>query len=424
MPKTAFILRKVHSFVHFSENESFNDYMKSKKKYSIGFYPAKEIARWGVLSKKEREAVLEKEWYLRWSYRNPETGKMERQDNIKAGVNFYKSKQERLEILNTLQRNLEHLLKSGYSPYEDEAPGKQEIRSVTEAIDFGFNLKKEVLGKTYFNNFKACIKRFEKYLIAKGYGNRFITSVDKKVVNQYLNHVLQASSARNRNNTRSDISSLFQVLEDNDIIPANFIKKIPVLKSRPNRNKTYTNDQVEAIYTYLEKKDPNLLLFIKFVSYNFLRPVEVCRLRVGDINLNEKTLTVKAKNKILKQKIIPEMLLDALPDLSKFDKDDFLFTPNGKPGKWEATENNKRDLFSRRFSEVKKHFGLGKEYGLYSFRHTFITKLYREMRKNLTPFETKSKLMLITGHTTMTALEKYLRDIDAELPEDYSELLK
>lgn len=32
--------------------------------------------------------------------------------------------------------------------------------------------------------------------------------------------------------------------------------------------------------------------------------------------------------------------------------------------------------------------------------------------------------MLITGHTTITALEKYLRDIDAELPKDYSSLIK
>ena len=39
-------------------------------------------------------------------------------------------------------------------------------------------------------------------------------------------------------------------------------------------------------------------------------------------------------------------------------------------------------------------------------------------------FETKSKLILITGHSIMTALEKYLRDIDAELPEDYSNLLR
>jgi hypothetical protein len=32
--------------------------------------------------------------------------------------------------------------------------------------------------------------------------------------------------------------------------------------------------------------------------------------------------------------------------------------------------------------------------------------------------------MGITGHQTMEALEKYLRDIDAELPDDYSHLLR
>lgn len=70
------------------------------------------------------------------------------------------------------------------------------------------------------------------------------------------------------------------------------------------------------------------------------------------------------------------------------------------------------------------YFVLDDEYGIYSFRHTFITKTYRELRKTLSPFESKSKLMLITGHDTMVTLEKHLRDIDAELPEDYSDLIK
>jgi len=49
--------------------------------------------------------------------------------------------------------------------------------------------------------------------------------------------------------------------------------------------------------------------------------------------------------------------------------------------------------------------------------------LYRELVKGSSPFAAKSKLMLITGHGTMDALQKYLRDIDAELPEDYSSYL-
>ena len=57
---------------------------------------------------------------------------------------------------------------------------------------------------------------------------------------------------------------------------------------------------------------------------------------------------------------------------------------------------------------------------MYSFRHTFITKLYRALKENSSPHEAKSQLMQITGHTSMTALESYLREIDVELPKDYS----
>lgn len=82
-------------------------------------------------------------------------------------------------------------------------------------------------------------------------------------------------------------------------------------------------------------------------------------------------------------------------------------------------------FFSKRFNEVvKKEFGLDKDYGLYSFRHTSITRLYRKFRETLSPQIAKSNLMLITGHATISALDKYLRDIDAELPDDYSSFLE
>jgi len=174
----------------------------------------------------------------------------------------------------------------------------------------------------------------------------------------------------------------------------------------------------------MEQHDPIMLLFVQFVSYNFLRPIEVCRLKIEDIDIADKKLYLKAKNKEVKIKIIPDILIDVLPDLSEMNKKDYLFTPEKLGAEWDAEENNKRDYFSKRFKKVKDHFGLGVDYGLYSFRHTFITKLYRQIRKKYSQFEAKSRLMSITGHSTMKALEQYLRDIDAELPEDYSELLK
>lgn len=137
-----------------------------------------------------------------------------------------------------------------------------------------------------------------------------------------------------------------------------------------------------------------------------------------------KKLFVRAKNKAVKIKIIPQKILDLLPDLSKMNRNHYLFTPAAIGGEWDAEENNRRDYFSKKFKTIKDHFKMDENYGLYSFRHTSITNLYKEFSKTLTPFETKSKLKEITGHQTMEALEKYLRDIDAALPEDYSDMLK
>jgi integrase len=379
---------------------------------------------------------LSKRWYVYFSFRDS-TGLLKKQTPIYGEANSFKTKQERYEILNAYRKSLKKLLDEGLSPYEDNEKTLETISvkpvlqttqekeqssiAISDAFATAVAIKQSVLSKTSFPGFNSNVKRFEKWLLAKGLAN--ILAITKKTVIEYLNEVLENTSPRTRNNTRIDLGSLFQTLEDNEIIPENFIKKINVLKATPERNKTYTNTLQTDIYKYMEENDKILLLFVKFISYNYLRPIEVCRLQVGDLDLVDRKLYVRAKNCPVKTKIIPEILINELPDLSKMDKNHSLFTPFGIGGEWETSETDKRDYFSKRFKKVKDHFKLGKDYGLYSFRHTFITKLYSEFAKTMTPNEAKSKLMLITGHNTMDALEKYLRDIDAVLPEDYSSFL-
>ena len=367
---------------------------------------------------------LSKRWYVYYSFRNPETDKLERQTHIYAGVNKFKTLRERKNAIKILAQAVENILESGYNPYEDEeivSTSEEKKYTIEDAITFSLELKKNTLKENSFRDYRVRIKSFEKWLYANGFENRTINSVDKKTIVTFLNSVLSTTSAKNRNNTRAILSMFFQSLEDNDIIPDNFVKKINVLKSNPERNKTYSSKQEVDIFNYLKSNDELMLLFIQFISYNHLRPVEVVRLQIKDVNVKDRRLYVRAKNKAVKVKIIPEILLSTLPNLDKFNPESYLFTPNGIGQDWTTNETDKRDYFSKRFKKVKDSLGLGKDYGLYSFRHTFITKLYHEFAKNSTPFEAKSKLMLITGHETMVALEKYLRDIDAVLPEDYSQ---
>ena len=53
-----------------------------------------------------------------------------------------------------------------------------------------------------------------------------IVTLNKQLVSGFLNAILERTSARNRNNYRTDLSSIMQVLEDNDIIELNLIDSI------------------------------------------------------------------------------------------------------------------------------------------------------------------------------------------------------
>lgn len=380
---------------------------------------------------------LNKRWYIYFSFRNPKTGALERQTPIYGGANHYKTKEERLEILNTYRTSLIKLLEQGLSPYEnndnkfesnslvtENNKNNKNVTTIKSAFEFGLHIKKQTYKDTSFPSFKSCITKFSIWLIDNGFENKNLDTIDKKVVNEYLNFVLEKTSARTRNNYRTYISVLFKVFEDNDMVKDNFVKKISVLSSVPERHKTYSSIQMLNVLKYLEQNDEVLFLFVKLIAYAYLRPIEVCRLKVKDINFIDQRIHVRAKNSPIKIKILPDILLSDLKFLKNYNPEHFIFTPNGIANEWNLNEKGRRDYFTKRFKKVKDHLGLGKEYGLYSFRHTFITKLYKEFAKTLTPNETKSKLMLITGHKTMDALEKYLRDIDAVLPDDYSSFLK
>jgi len=450
MSSILLLLQTVHQNVHQIE-------MKPNFSKPLIYTGGQDINQWNKLSKKEKEIALSKDWYVYFKFRNPETGKLVRQPNIKAGANRLKTKEERSKFLSDVRDDLELLLKMGFDPYkgnselETKLSSKSNVTncvpeivnqktseknivdevidtseySIADAFDYVLKRKKNSWAESSYKVFQSRIKKFSQWLddYEEGTTKKPITFLSKKIVITYLNHVLDKTSASNRNNTRGDLSALFQTLVDDDIVSENFIKNINVLKSKPERNKTYSSSLEIDILSYLEKNDPILLLFVQFITYNFLRPIEVCRLKVSDLNLKDKTLTVNTKNKHGKIKIIPQKMIELLPDLSSINGNYLLFTPNEIGGIWETEEVNRRDFFTKRFKDVKDKFNLGKEYGLYSFRHTSITNLNKELNKTMTPFESKCKLMQITGHQTMEALEKYLRDIDAALPEDYSHLI-
>lgn len=389
---------------------------------SVKLYPA--VLRKQKFFTEEQKQHLTRtgfRWYIYYDFVNPHTGEMQRQKPIYFNVNKVTDFDQRLTKIKGIKKRLEKLLDEGWSPYEQEKEDKYTTKS---CIDYAMDLKKPSVSSRTFETYETHVSAFVHYLGQKGLVNQSIKEIKKLTVIDFLNDVLKRTSARNRNNYRTSLSAIFSILEDNELIDRNFVKTIPLMKSQPKRNATYDDALSDKIFKYLEVNDPTLLLFIKLVSYNFLRPVEVVRLKCGDVNLQTKQLTVQSKTKANKLKVIPDLLIDDLSKLDLSQPDYFLFTPEGKPGLLETSDRDKRGYWGNRYTKVKKVFDLGVEYSIYSFRHTYITKLYRWLRKKYHISETLDRLQLITGHDSIQGLKNYLRKIDAELPNDWSEGLK
>ena len=72
---------------------------------------------------------LTKRWYVYFSYRNPETGKLKRVTPIYGNVNKFKTKEERLYVLSAYRKKLLKILKAGFNPFEDNEDLYQKYKS-------------------------------------------------------------------------------------------------------------------------------------------------------------------------------------------------------------------------------------------------------------------------------------------------------
>lgn len=368
-------------------------------------------------------------WYVWYYFRNPATGRLDRTKPVilKGGINRYKTVRERKAFGKQLVVATLGLLKDGYSPFE-HIGYKQELRQMTivEALDLALENKKNEVKESTYIDYKHRKEMLEKWLSNNGMRHTLADNFTKQHAAAYLNHLSKNSSNRNVNNHSTVLSALFGKLENDDIIKTNPFFKLSKRQTTPVMHRAYTEDELQKLKDYLTKNDPYLLDFMRFIAYSFMRNVEVLRLRVKNIDTKRWKLTVDTKTGV--QTIPVTRLLR--PVLERFDlencsPDDFLFTPNLKPGPWPTKqEKHKVDWFSKRFRKAKKALGLDFDHTAYAMKHTAAVNLYEYfINEGCNDKEAILKMMPITRHKSETALRNYLRSVNAFAVEDFSDKL-
>lgn len=365
---------------------------------------------------------ISKDWYIYYSFRNPKTGLLERQTNIKRG-NRFKSKIKRLEVLKVYRDALEELLEEGFNPYEMQQQ-LQEESTIDFALDFAMKHKSETWSETNLHVMKARVNVFKEFLKEERLINRPPDHVTKKVVNKFLDRIMHSTSPANRNNYRSGLSPLFTFMVNRDLIDENPFLKIPKLKTKQKGNKVFSQQLKKDVTQWMKENDPVLLQFIQVFTFGMIRPIEAVRLQVKDINLKEGFFYVNSKQKKQKKKIISRLLAEALPDISKADPEAYVMTKTGEPGKWNRSDSARREFFTKRFVAMRDVLKFDKDLKMYNFRHTIISEIYSKLVAEHGDRRSVQLLMEMTGHSSEAALNHYLQKIDAHLPSDFSKYIE
>jgi len=388
-------------------------------------------------------------WYVYFYWRS-EGKQLDKKFRYKKGINKQKTVKARKELGKALVKAYQEALDRDWNPETKSVPKKQSSRSdfmsLEKAMHYAFQIKKTAKKSApTLNGYEFHMNRFLDWCKSQGYLGM---DIKEFTVDQFyefhdwlrFEYLMEPTkkgakgkkaegeplSGTSVNNHKRSLSALFTTLKNERFIPVNFIRDIPMVDEDPVNNKAFTIEELNRIHEDLKTSDPYLIHFISFILYPLLRPREICRLKVRDLNTEKGFLSVETKTEALSfRRIISKMkpTIDAM-ELHKYPGDYELFSNLDKPKDWSDTSLTSRvDHFGKRFRTVKTRLGFGREYGLYSCRHTAIMDLYNsKVAEGLGEQEIIFQLMPLTTHKSVAGIKKYLRRHQQSIPADHSHI--
>lgn len=377
--------------------------------------------------------TLKRRWYVYFYYDNPETGKRTANDKFTYyhNINRYETISERREFGKRLVEVYTELLADGWNPHENKLVLKDKLSftvdtiNIKTAINKALAAKKITLKKTSYEDLEWRLRRFIRFAEVHKFSDINSMELNRLHVVRFLEErQKKGENATSINNYRTAISSVVTQMVQDGYMEFNFVRDIAKQKQTPVKNHPFNELQIKKIKEYLEKEDPQLLNYIRVLAYSFLRTRDVADLRVKDVEIRFKQLTVRdTKTKSIDKVYMIDPLLKIFTEMeiSNYPGDYNIFTPTNKPAEWNSSLGSKSNYFSKRFRKVKEHFGFGDEYGIYSFRHSFAVYLLDTfMNRGLSYTEAVNEMLPITRHQSVQALENYLREKKNMLPKDYT----
>lgn len=184
--------------------------------------------------------------------------------------------------------------------------------------------------------------------------------------------------------------------------------RVKQVKNETERYRPLTQEQKELMFEYFREKRPDFFLYLLFIYYTCIRPSELRRLKIENINLAKRSVYVpwySSKNGLSNYVQILDPLAAAIEEfgVAKKPKGYFLFGPGFAPAKEEFSGINASDIWR----EGCRKAGVEDWANMYALKHTFNVDYIENNRKH----PDWEWLRNHNRHATIQQTQDYIRDL-------------
>lgn len=313
----------------------------------------------------DADGDLQKQWYVFYYYKHPETRKMIRfRVFISKRLQTRSARHEKaIEIKNRLKRDLIQ----GFNPF---VSSEKRNMPVVEGVEYVLELKSRFLKKRTVHSYNSIARHFCGWLIENNKHKAPPSMITKTTVEQYLDDCLINGGISNRtyNNKVSSMRSIWNFMLQRDMVDHNVWQKITYLPEAEPEITAYTPGELQLIKTHLVKENYQLYVVTQLIFYCYMRPAEIVRLQFRDLLWDHQLILfpgTKSKNKKTQVIVIPDEMKKNLKDWKlNYPQSWYVFSRNLLPGDIEIAPTRIAEVW-RKFAgmhDISKN--------IYDFKHT------------------------------------------------------
>lgn len=235
---------------------------------------------------------LAQRWFVFYSFRHPETAKMRRFRVFVSSTLLTAA--ARRDRARDLIRTINIKLKEGWNPFQAEA---LQLITAKAAIEKVLEIKKSQIRLRTYYTYKNIVKQFGIFLEKRKLERITIDEFSFLHAVDYLDWSQVTYSLQNRtvNYRRMHMKALFNELIYRNYIETNPFNKTKHLAETETSINAYSPESLALIRSNLRVYDHDLFIIAFLVFYCFIRPQEIVRMRIKDIDLKNHKIVLPGK---------------------------------------------------------------------------------------------------------------------------------